>query len=79
MIGLGINCIIAPNQGDRQLGGAFASIDALLYMIDKVSGQIPVLIIAVIRSGSDVVKALALGATACLVGWPQLWGLASAR
>jgi isopentenyl diphosphate isomerase/L-lactate dehydrogenase-like FMN-dependent dehydrogenase len=77
-IDLGIDGIVVSNHGGRQLDGALASIDALPDVIDKVSGQIPVLIDGGIRRGSDVVKALALGATACLIGRPQLWGVATA-
>jgi L-lactate dehydrogenase (cytochrome)/(S)-mandelate dehydrogenase len=55
-----------------------ATIDALPAIVDAVDGRIPVLIDGGVRRGGDVVKALALGAEACLVGRPQLWGLAIA-
>jgi isopentenyl diphosphate isomerase/L-lactate dehydrogenase-like FMN-dependent dehydrogenase len=74
----GVDSVIVSNHGGRQLDGAAASVDALPAVVDAVAGRIPVLIDGGIRRGSDVVKALALGAQACLVGRPQLWGLAVA-
>jgi isopentenyl diphosphate isomerase/L-lactate dehydrogenase-like FMN-dependent dehydrogenase len=77
-IDLGVDGIIVSNHGGRQLDGAIASINALPDVIGKVGGQIPVLMDGGVRRGSDVVKALSLGATACLIGRPQLWGVATA-
>jgi L-lactate dehydrogenase (cytochrome)/(S)-mandelate dehydrogenase len=74
----GIDGLIVSNHGGRQLDGAPATVDALPDIIAAVDGRIPVLIDGGIRRGGDVVKALALGAKACLVGRPQLWGLAVA-
>ena len=74
----GIDGIIVSNHGGRQLDGAAASLDALPAIVAAVAGRMPVLIDGGIRRGSDVVKALALGATCCLIGRPQLWGLAVA-
>jgi L-lactate dehydrogenase (cytochrome) len=74
----GIDGLIVSNHGGRQLDGAPASIDALPAVIEAAGDRIPVLIDGGVRRGSDVVKALALGAKACLVGRPQLWGLAVA-
>ena len=74
----GIDGIIVSNHGGRQLDGAAASLDALPAVVAAVAGRIPVLIDGGIRRGSDVVKALALGASCCLIGRPQLWGLAVA-
>ena len=74
----GIDGVIVSNHGGRQLDGAAASIDALPAIVDAIGGRIPILIDGGIGRGSDVVKALALGAQACLVGRPQLWGLAVA-
>jgi L-lactate dehydrogenase (cytochrome)/(S)-mandelate dehydrogenase len=74
----GIDGLIVSNHGGRQLDGAPASIDALPQVVDAAGGRIPVLLDGGVRRGSHVVKALALGATACLVGRPQLWGLAVA-
>ncbi|MCA3574790.1 MAG: alpha-hydroxy-acid oxidizing protein [Aestuariivirga sp.] len=74
----GIDGVIVSNHGGRQLDGAIASLDALPRIVDATGGRIPVLLDGGIRRGADVVKALALGATACLIARPQLWGLAMA-
>jgi L-lactate dehydrogenase (cytochrome)/(S)-mandelate dehydrogenase len=74
----GVDGIIVSNHGGRQLDGAPATLDALPGIVEAVGGRIPVLIDGGIRRGSDVVKALALGAAACLIGRPQLWGLSVA-
>ena len=74
----GIDGIIVSNHGGRQLDGAAASFDALPAVVDAVAGRMPVLVDGGIRRGADVVKALALGAACCLIGRPQLWGLAVA-
>ncbi|MEZ5833166.1 MAG: alpha-hydroxy acid oxidase [Dongiaceae bacterium] len=73
-----VDGLIVSNHGGRQLDGAPATIAALPAIVEAVDGRVPVLIDGGIRRGSDVVKALALGAQACLVGRPQLWGLAVA-
>jgi L-lactate dehydrogenase (cytochrome)/(S)-mandelate dehydrogenase len=72
----GVDGIIVSNHGGRQLDGAAASFDALPAVLQTVGGRIPVLVDGGIRRGADVVKAMALGATCCLIGRPQLWGLA---
>ncbi len=72
----GIDGLIVSNHGGRQLDGAPASLDALPAIVEAVAGHIPVLLDGGVRRGSDVAKALALGAAACLIGRPQLWGLA---
>ena len=74
----GVDAIVVTNHGGRQLDGAVASIRALPAVVEAVDGRIPVLVDGGIRRGSDVVKALALGATACLIARPHLWGLAVA-
>lgn len=74
----GIDGIIVSNHGGRQLDGAPASFDALPAIVAAVAGKIPVLLDGGVRRGSDVVKALAAGAAACLLGRPHLWGLAVA-
>jgi L-lactate dehydrogenase (cytochrome)/(S)-mandelate dehydrogenase len=71
----GIDGLIVSNHGGRQLDGAIAAIRALPAIVDQVDGRVPVLLDGGIRRGSDVVKALALGATACMIGRPHLWGL----
>jgi isopentenyl diphosphate isomerase/L-lactate dehydrogenase-like FMN-dependent dehydrogenase len=77
-VDLGIDGIIVSNHGGRQLDAAPASIEALPAVVEAVSGRVPVLMDGGIRRGADVVKAIALGAKACLIGRPQLWGLAAA-
>ena len=72
----GVDGVIVSNHGGRQLDGAIASLDALPHVVEAVQGRIPVLMDGGIRRGADVVKAMALGATACLMARPQLWGLA---
>ncbi len=72
----GIDGIIVSNHGGRQLDGTIASIDALPKIVEAVNGKIPVLFDSGVRRGIDVVKALALGATAVCIGRPVLWGLA---
>ena len=74
----GIDGLIVSNHGGRQLDGAPASLDALPAVADAVAGRAPVLIDGGLRRGADAVKAIALGATAVLVGRPQLWGLSVA-
>jgi len=74
----GVDGVIVSNHGGRQLDTALPSIRALPAVVDAVEGRIPVLIDGGIRRGSHVVKAVALGATACLIGRPHLWGLAVA-
>jgi len=69
--------VIVSNHGGRQLDTAPATIEALPRVVDAVKGKIPVLIDGSIRRGTDVVKCLALGAQAALIGRPILWGLAS--
>jgi len=71
----GVSGIIVSNHGGRQLDGAIATADALPAVIDAVAGRVPVLVDGGIRSGADVVKALAIGAAAVLVVRPVIWGL----
>jgi L-lactate dehydrogenase (cytochrome)/(S)-mandelate dehydrogenase len=74
----GADGIIVSNHGGRQLDGAVASIRALPAIVEAVGGKAPVLVDGGFRRGVDVVKALALGARAILIGRPQLWGVACA-
>jgi len=71
----GAAAIIVSNHGGRQLDGALATADALPAVVDAVGGRVPVLVDGGIRSGADVVKALAIGARAVLVTRPVIWGL----
>jgi isopentenyl diphosphate isomerase/L-lactate dehydrogenase-like FMN-dependent dehydrogenase len=74
----GADGIIVSNHGGRQLDGAVASIRALAGVVEAVGGRAPVLIDGGFRRGIDVVKALALGARAVMIGRPHLWGVACA-
>ena len=74
----GIDGLIVSNHGGRQLDGAPGSLDALPAVVAAVEGRMPVLLDGGVRRGVDVAKALALGAAACLIGRPQLWGVAVA-
>jgi 4-hydroxymandelate oxidase len=73
----GVAGIIVSNHGGRQLDGALATLDALPEVVDAVDGACPVLVDGGVRSGRDVLVALALGADAVLVGRPALWALAA--
>ena len=72
----GVDGVVVSNHGGRQLDGAVASIRALPGIVEAVGGKAPVLIDGGFRRGVDVVKALALGARAVLIGRPHLWGVA---
>jgi L-lactate dehydrogenase (cytochrome)/(S)-mandelate dehydrogenase len=74
----GVDAIIVSNHGGRQLNGAIASVRALPAVVQAVNGAIPVLLDGGIRRGSDIFKAVALGASAVLIGRPHLWGLSVA-
>jgi len=74
----GVDGVVVSNHGGRQLDGAPASLDALPAIVAAAEGRIPVLLDGGVRRGADIAKALALGAAACLIGRPQLWGLAVA-
>ncbi|MCP4384155.1 MAG: alpha-hydroxy-acid oxidizing protein [Hyphomicrobiales bacterium] len=74
----GVDAVIVSNHGGRQLDGAASAIEALPGVAAAVDGRVPVLIDGGLRRGVDVVRALILGATACLIGRPQLWGLSVA-
>jgi isopentenyl diphosphate isomerase/L-lactate dehydrogenase-like FMN-dependent dehydrogenase len=71
----GADAIIVSNHGGRQLDGVSGTLDALPEVAETVDGRIEVLLDGGIRRGVDVVKALALGARACLAGRAVLWGL----
>ena len=68
--------MVVSNHGGRQLDAAIASLDALPRIVETVAGRVPVLLDGGIRRGTDVVMALALGATAVGIGRPVIWGLA---
>jgi L-lactate dehydrogenase (cytochrome)/(S)-mandelate dehydrogenase len=74
----GVDAVIVSNHGGRQLDGTPSGIAALPAVVKAVNGRIPVLVDGGIRRGADAVKAIALGASCCLIARPQLWGLAVA-
>lgn len=71
----GLDAVIVSNHGGRAEDSGRSTIDALPEIVEVVDGRIPVLIDSGFRRGTDIVKALALGATAVCVGRPYLWGL----
>jgi isopentenyl diphosphate isomerase/L-lactate dehydrogenase-like FMN-dependent dehydrogenase len=71
----GADAIVVSNHGGRQLDGVIATLDALPDVIEAAGGKVPVLMDGGIRRGSDILKALGLGAAAVLVGRAPLWGL----
>lgn len=72
----GVDGIVVSNHGGRQLDGALATLDALPEVVNAVQGKIPVHVDGGIRHGTDIFKALALGADFVWIGRPVLWGLA---
>ncbi|KAK3836228.1 MAG: hydroxyacid oxidase-like protein 1 [Linnemannia gamsii] len=73
----GVEGILVSNHGGRQLDGVLATIDALPEVLDAVKGRnVEVYIDGGVRKGTDVLKALAIGAKAVFLGRPVLWGLA---
>jgi lactate 2-monooxygenase len=74
----GIDGIVVSNHGGRQVDGSIGSLDALPGIVEAVGGRAPILLDSGIRGGADVFKALALGATAVLIGRPYCYGLAVA-
>jgi 4-hydroxymandelate oxidase len=70
--------IWVSNHGGRQLDTSIPTADALEAVVRAVAGRVPVIVDGGVRRGTDVVKALALGASAAAIGRPQLWGLAAA-
>jgi lactate 2-monooxygenase len=72
----GVDGIVVSNHGGRQVDGAIASLDALAPIAAAVGDELAVLFDSGVRGGADVLKALALGADAVLLGRPYVWGLA---
>jgi len=74
---MGVEGIWVSNHGGRQLDGAIATADALPGIVEAVRGRSSIIVDGGVRRGTDVLKALAMGADAVAVGRPQLWGLAA--
>lgn len=72
----GVAAVVVSNHGGRQLDHGLGGMDALPEVVDAVAGRVPVLVDGGFRSGTEVLIALAAGASAVLVGRPVLWGLA---
>jgi isopentenyl diphosphate isomerase/L-lactate dehydrogenase-like FMN-dependent dehydrogenase len=72
----GVSGIVVSNHGGRQLDSAVSSIEALPEVVEAVAGRCEVYVDGGVRRGTDILKALALGARAVLVGRPVIWGLA---
>ncbi len=72
----GVDGIVVSNHGGRQVDGAIGSLDALPPIAEAAGEDLTILFDSGIRSGSDVIKALALGADAVCLGRPYIWGLA---
>ena len=77
-IDAGVDGIVVSNHGGRVLDGQPATIDALPAVARAVAGRVPLLLDGGVRRGTDVLKALALGASAVMIGRPTLYGLAAA-
>jgi len=71
----GLDAIIVSNHGGRVEDGGGSTIEALPEILEAVAGRLPVLVDSGFRRGSDIVKALAMGARAVAIGRPYLWGL----
>ncbi|KFQ11139.1 Hydroxyacid oxidase 1, partial [Leptosomus discolor] len=72
---IGVNGILVSNHGARQLDGVPATIDVLPEIVEAVEGKVEVFLDGGVRKGTDVLKALALGAKAVFIGRPLIWGL----
>lgn len=74
----GVDGLVVSNHAGRQVDGAIGTLDALPDVVGAVAGAVPVLLDSGVRGGADIVKALALGAAAVLVGRPWVYGMAIA-
>ena len=74
---IGASAVIVSNHGGRQLDGAPAPIEVIAEIADAVGGRVEIILDGGVRRGSHVLRALALGASACMMGRPYLYGLAA--
>jgi lactate 2-monooxygenase len=74
----GVDGIIVSNHGGRQIDGSIATLEALPEIVRVVDGRIPILLDSGVRGGADAFKAIALGASAVMIGRPYVYGLAVA-
>ncbi|MFQ5634555.1 MAG: alpha-hydroxy acid oxidase [Gammaproteobacteria bacterium] len=77
-VSIGATAVIVSNHGGRQLDTVPATMDCLTAIVDTVGDQAEVIVDGGIRRGTDVLKALAIGAKACMIGRPYVYGLATA-
>ena len=73
----GVDALIVSNHGGRAEASGWGTLDSLPEVIKAVDGEIPVMIDSGFRRGTDIFKALAMGAKAVCIGRPYLWGLAA--
>jgi 4-hydroxymandelate oxidase len=73
----GMRVVVVSNHGGRQLDHSVATLDALPEVVDAVEGRCEVIMDGGVRRGTDIIKALALGAKAVMIGRPVVWGLAA--
>ena len=73
----GVDGVIVSNHGGRAEGSGRGTIESLVEVVEGVKGRIPVIVDGGFRRGTDIFKALALGASAIMIGRPYVWGLAS--
>lgn len=78
LVDVGVDGVSVSNHGGRNLDGVSSAIAALPRIVDIAAGDLEVFVDGGIRRGTDVIRARALGATACLVGRPYMYGLAAA-
>src|SRR5690606_17225442 len=72
----GVSAIVVSNHGGRQLDSAIAPLDALPSIANVIQGKIPLIVDGGVRSGEDIFKAIALGASAVMIARPVMWALA---